>query len=499
MKKCLIILCLCLNTLFVKQTQGAVTAYLSYAVFENPGQGPYLETYLSFIGSSVKPVKNENGVYQGQVEVEIRFLQAGEIKNAKKYVLNSPEVSTSGLPNFIDQQRFVLANGDYIMETTIADKNAENEQPATTKTNVHVEISEKNVAISDIQLLESYTKSTNPSIITKSFYDLVPYVSNFYPENLNTIKFYSEIYHLEQVAGAGKKMLVTYFIESAEKHLKKQDFAAFKKITADNVNVIIGEFNIDNLPSGNYNLVIQVRDEENKLLNQKRSFFQRLNKEISPNRQSLETLDISQTFVQKYTNKDSLAEFIRCLRPISGYSEIEFAENVIKEPKITLMQQFFYNFWESRNDKNPEAAWLEYQEEVTRVNKEFTTYGLKGYDSDRGRVYLQYGPPDSRNAVTTEPSAAPYEIWQYNTLVNKSLLLSTPYNRQSNKRFVFYNPALVSNNYKLIHSDARGEVVDLRWELRIYKRTVTSNDLDQERVYDQGYGGNVNDNYKNPK
>lgn len=499
MKKYLIILCLCLSVAFAKQTQGAVTAYLTYAVFEDPGQGPYLETYFSFIGSTIKSIKKENGTYQGQVEVEIRFMQEGEIKKAQKYVLNSPEVTSSVLPNFIDQQRFALANGAYIMEITIADRNAPNEQAYTSQTNVHVEISEKNIAVSDIQLLESYTKSTTPSIITKSLYDLVPYVSNFYPENLNKIKFYSEIYRLDQAAGDGKKMLVTYFIESAQRHQKRQDLAAFKKITASKVNVIIGEFDIDNLSSGNYNLVIQVRDGENKLLAEKSAFFQRLNKEIPPDRQDLEMLDISQTFVQKYTNKDSLIEFIRCLRPISGFSEIAFAENVIKEPKIDLMKQFFYNFWESRNEKNPEAEWLTYREEVNKVNKEFSTFGLKGYDTDRGRVYLQYGPPDSRNAVSTEPSAYPYEIWQYNTLVNKSLRLSTPYNRQSNRKFVFYNPDLVSNKYKLLHSDARGEVKDARWELVVYKRTNSSSDLDNEKINDQGFGGNINDNFTNPK
>ena len=499
MKKCLIILCLCLNSFWGKQTHAAVTAYLTYAVFENPGEGPYLETYFSFMGATVKSIKTESGAYQGEVEVDIRFLQNNEIKNAKKYLLKSPEVKELILPNFIDQQRFMLANGDYEMEISIADKNAVTENPYTTKTAVHIDIPEKNIAISDIQLLESYTKSTNPTILTKSFYDLVPYVSNFYPDNLSKLKFYSEIYHLDQVTGKDKKMLVNYFVESAEKHRKSQGLAAFRKIASSNVNVLLGEFNIDNLPSGNYNLVIEVRDEENKLLCQKNSFFQRQNKEIPLDKQNIEAIDITKTFVKKYINQDSLVEFIHCLRPISGYSEIAFAENVIKEPKIELMQQYFYNFWESRNGKNPEAAWLEYLNEVIKVNKEFSTFGFKGYDTDRGRVYLQYGAPDSRNVVTTEPSAYPYEIWQYNSLINKALLLTTSYNRQSNKKFVFYNPDLVSNKYKLIHSDARGEVKDDRWELVVYKRTVTSNNLDQTDVVDPGFGGNVNDNFKNPK
>src|SRR5689334_4887008 len=114
MKKCLIILSLCISTLFTKQSHGAITAYITYAIFETPTQGPYVETYLSVIGSSVKMVKNQHSNYQGMVEIAIRFLQKDEIKGAKKYVLNGPEIlDTAIVPNFIDQQRFTLANGDY--------------------------------------------------------------------------------------------------------------------------------------------------------------------------------------------------------------------------------------------------------------------------------------------------------------------------------------------------------------------------------------------------
>jgi hypothetical protein len=152
----------------------------------------------------------------------------------------------------------------------------------------------------------------------------------------------------------------------------------------------------------------------------------------------------------------------------------------------------------TRNALEPELAWMEYKREVIKVNKQFGTFGLKGYNTDRGRVYLQYGPPDSRNVVNTDPRAYPYEIWQYNTLVNKSLLQDHTINRQSNKRFVFYNPDLVSNKYTLIHSDARGELSNTQWQMLLNKRNMTSNNFDQDKV-DDNFGGNVNDNYINPK
>lgn len=499
MKKYLIILCLCFNIVFVKEQQAAVTAYLNYAVFETPGQGPYLETYISVIGSSVKAVKNQHSKYQGAVEIAIRFIQNHEIKSARKYVLNGPETTdTLNSPNFIDQQRFVLPNGAYTMEITIVDKNKPDQHPFLTNIPVKVNMPVDKIAISDIQLLESYGKSTASSVLTKSGYDLVPYVSSLFPENISKLKFYSEIYHTLGTVGEAEKIVINYFLESSEKQLKNVSYASFLKAVTSEVNVVLGELNIENLPTGNYNLVIEVRDKENKLLADQRSSFQRINKEIPLNKERMQAIDVSNSFVSAYKNTDTLSEYIRSLRPISGSTEIQFAENLLKESKLELQQQYLYNFWTTRNAKEAETAWLAYHKEVLKVNKQFATYSIKGYDTDRGRVYLQYGAPDSRNAVSAEPSVYPYEIWQYNSLINKSIILTNPNNRQSNKRFVFYNPDLVSNKYMLIHSDARGEIMNTRWQMLLNKRNVTSTNFDDEKV-DDNFGGGVNDNYINPK
>lgn len=487
-----------MQLLFEKKGRAALTAYVSYAVFEAPKQGPYVETYLSIIGSSLKMIKNNDGTYQGAAEIAICFIQKDEIKSAKKYIVTGPLTKdTNHVANFIDQQRFPLPAGDYIMEVTISDRNNRNDL-FTEKVPVQIQLELSKITISDIQLLESFTKSIHPETLTKSGYDLVPYVSSFYPENLNKLKFYAEVYRANQFVQEADRIVICYFIESYEKRIKNANCAAFTKTEAKEVNAVMGEFNMDNLATGNYNLVIEVRNKENKLLADKRCFFQRQNKSIPLSEETLKNSDITASFVNNYKNPDTLKEHIRSLRPISIASEIQFAENQLKDSNLKEMQQYFYNFWLSRNSTDPQMAWKEYHTEVLKVNKEFSTHNLKGYDTDRGRVYLQYGPPDSRNVVNTEPSAYPYEIWQYNSLVNKSLLLTNAFNRQSNRRFVFYNPDLVSNKYILIHSDARGEVLNTRWQTMLHKRTVPSSNLDEEKVKDN-YGGNVNDNYSNPK
>ena len=228
--------------------------------------------------------------------------------------------------------------------------------------------------------------------------------------------------------------------------------------------------------------------------------FERFNPGYVYKLDDVHSLDVSITFVGKVTSGDSLVEMIRCLRPISSSSEVEFEENRIKAGDIKLMQQFIYNFWAARNEQNPEGAWLAYHEQVVAVNNEFGSIGLKGYQTDRGRVYLQYGPPDIMTPVVPEPSSYPYEIWQYYTIrpnPNVSPVNQSDITTQTNKKFVFADFDLVTNNYQLIHSDARGEIYDENWQMRLEKRDTPSNNLDQQ-TGNPMYGGNAGDLYNDP-
>lgn len=500
MKKSLIILVLAVCAFVTPSMAGNVTAYLTYTAYNVPGQQPYLETHLSVIGSSLNYVKNAQGKFQAAVDIAISFAQDGQIKAGQKYTLNGPETddTTKSLPNFIDQQRYTLANGTYEMQLSISDKNRPTEKPFLTKVQVKIDFPENMMSLSDIELLESYTKATTTGSLTKSGFDLLPYVSTFYPENYDKLKFYAEVYNAKKILGADQKMIINYYIESYEKKVPLSNYSAFSKQTANDVNILLSEFNISDLPTGNYNFRIEVRDKENKIQAEQLCFFQRKSKTAELDLKDLASIDVSKTFVSKYTNKDTMMEYLRCIRPISSKMEIQYEENQIRAKNHDQMQQFFYNFWRSRNEVNPEQAWLEYLGEVKKVNKQFGTYGLKGYDTDRGRVYLQYGPPDARDIAEMEPSSYPYEIWQYNLLVDKTLITTNPNNKQSNKKFVFYNPDLVSNKYILLHSDARGEIYNNRWQIDLHKRDSQSHNLDDTKVQEH-FGGESGTNFNNPR
>ncbi len=312
---------------------------------------------------------------------------------------------------------------------------------------------------------------------------------------MNNLIFYSEVYNSNKSLPDGEPFLVNYFVEDADNNQLAGGLRKFIKETAKDVIVVFNELPIEQLKSGNYNFVLEVRDKENKLLAITKKYFQRSNPvvEAALTPSNLSTLDVATTFVSAITNAEELKDHIKSTFPISTQMEKNFARNQLNFSDLKMMQQYFYNFWKKRNDANPEEAWKKYYEEVKKVNKEYSTRIQRGYATDRGRVYLQYGAPNTITATRNEPSSYPYEIWHYyvipGTEVNR---------RQTNKRFVFMNSDLIGADYQLIHSTAFGELNDPRWELRLQGRNEQYIDLDQQKGRDH-YGNRADDLFNSPR
>jgi len=466
-----------------------LNAYFNYSKFYSPQHGPYIETYLTIVGHSVEYNKNENGNYQASLEITFQFMQDSEVKNYKSYNLFSPEVSdtTVPFPDFVDQQRITIPEGIYNFDITIKDRNSDGKK-FDYKDIITIDYDPEDICFSDIQLLESFKLSNEQSIYTKSGYDLVPYVSDYYPRSVNKLKFYTEIYNTNKVIEDDVEYLVRYYIESFQGNNPLHDYNRFQKQKASDVNVVLNEFPIEKLSSGNYNLVFEIRDRENTLLKKNKIFFQRSNPDLIKdiNLHDLATVDIEETFVDRITDLEVMRDYLGCIRPIANDKEKYFIDNHYKTDKLKYMQQFFYTFWKNRNSSDPGAEWNYYYEKVEYVNKSFGTMIKKGHETDRGRVFLQYGAPNSVVDVKHEPSSYPYEIWHYHKIGG-----------QTNLRFVFYNPELAGNDYALLHSDLRGELYNANWERYLNKRNNSLYDHDQNES-DPHYGGRAKDYYDTP-
>jgi GWxTD domain-containing protein len=477
------IFCLLFTALSAAAMAKNLQARLAHGTFYAPGKGPYIETYLSVAGKSVVFAPLSNGKYQASIEVTIVMSQNDQVKYFDKYNLLSPEADDSVNThfNFLDQQRIQLPNGKYKFELTIKDKN-QGSKPYNVSQDVNIDFHQNVVAISDIVLLEDYRQSSEETKIVKGGYELIPLVDNFFPETRNALKFYTEIYNTASVL-SNDGFVLSYFVETAENHQVLNSFSRLQRMQGKEVSAIIKDLDITELPSGNYNLVVEARNRNNELLASKQLFFQR----SKPLSNIATTAEVGNTFAGSITNADSLAEYIKYLRPISGSRDVQFADRQLESADLNTMQKYFYDFWQRKDPANPAQAWLNYKAEVEKVNASYSTTNRKGYATDRGRVYLQYGPPNQISQNYNEPESYPYEIWHYYKLEN-----------QTNRKFVFYNTDLSSNDYILLHSDAQGEPFDTQWQLRLKQRTETNNDYDRTNSRNT-WGKKSDDLYRNPR
>ena len=494
MKKLVISLVLCLALSFTLTAQKkSIQSFLSYTTYCVPGDKPFIENALAFDCSSVVYNQFETGKFKATVEIQTIFKQGDKICNYSKVALDSPIVTdTTAISGaFVDEQRFSLDNGEYTMEITIKDVNNPNQIPFKAEQTVVVEYPANQPAVSDILLVESFSKANKPSELTKSGYNIVPRVYSFYLANTNSLTFYTELYNSDKYYPDGGQYLVNYYIQSYESSVKMNEFNYIKRMDVGNVNILLNTLNIKQLPTGNYYLVVEMRNRNNELLASNSTFFQRYNPGCEINLQDIAAVQIANTFADDIDNLDTLREYLRCLNPRCSETERDYLNNLVKTTDKTTMQQFLYNFWNTRAPFNPKDAWQEYLNQVKRVNASYSTRTTKGYMTDRGYIYLRYGTPDKICEEPFEPGAFPYEIWHYYEVAG-----------QRNKHCVFMSQDMVTNDYSLIHSDIIGEVNNPRWQMMIYSRFYGqdySGDVIDQTEAPGAWGTRAGDLYNNPR
>ena len=466
--------------------------YLSTTTYCAPGLTPYVENAIAIENRSATYKEFEPGKFKATVEITTMFRPYGDslVCNLSKIALDSPVVTdTANLDGaFIDQQRFSLPNGEYEMEISITDMNSGETLPSTTVT-VSLDFKEGIPSISDILLFDTYAKADQLSACTKSGCDFLPRVYPFYGQSEDKLKFYAELYNSDQLYDEGK-YLVNYYIETVESSNQMKDYSFSKRFDVGQVNILLNTIDIKDLPSGNYYLVVEMRDRSNALICSNSCFFQRSNPNVGFDMGDLAGVNVANTFVSQITEIDTLRKYIRYLDPICTEMERDYSSNLVRTDDMTTMQQFLFNFWSTRSPMNPKQGFDDYLAAVRRVNMSFKTSSYPGYRTDRGYVFLKYGQPDKIMESPNEPGAYPYEIWHYYTVAN-----------QRNKRFVFMSKDSAANDYQLIHSDVVGEINNPRWQLEIYSR-IYGQGYDQgvdQTEYERGWGSHAGDLYDNPR
>lgn len=440
------------------------TGYFHYAPYLSIDGSTYVETYLAIAGNSVtyKSIDEENE--QASVEVTMVFKNDDVVKAYRKFILKSDEIEIGEQkkPSFLNLERFSLENGTYNFELTIKDNYVDSSK-FTHSDIITIDIPDNTLTLSGITLAETIKPTNNRNQFSKSGYDIIPYVSNFYPDQINKLQFYAELYNTDKIVGQDSSFIIKTYIEGSPTRILYTEYATLERKKAAPINVIIKSYDISKLNSGNYNLIIEVRNKKNELLGEFKKFFQRSNSRFTEMVVDYTSIDVTKTFAHKITNFEELKEHVYALYPIANNIEQRFILQDFTPGQTKIMQQFLYNFWKERNPSNPESDWNIYKSQLAIVQKHFGYGRRRGYATDLGRIYLKYGSPSSikedhlgqqqiiqsDNPGGAMVDAVDYQIWHYYKI-----------NEQTDRIFVFvkgldkYN---LGPEYILLYSDVAGE------------------------------------------
>lgn len=450
---------------------------VSFAAFKSE-KTTYLELYFYIMANSVsfEEVNNNNEVLQASVEILVLIKKGDEIIQFDKSKLFSPLSKIRS--DFSDVKRLSVPPGSYTIEVEIIDShNAENSILLSEQVDI---LFEGEIQQSDIQLLASYEDSQESNALVKNGIIMKPIPYHYYNRNYQKLSFYTEVYHSKMDS---ENYIICYSIQKIQSDGSREEkVKLYKRRKVKAVDPILLQLDISKIESGDYELSVSVVNSEQEVISEKKVFFIRQNPEYDYLK-SVEYASVPEEekdFTQEL-DSTALKYALRSLVPVVAQNESEVLKIVITKSDPKAMRMFLYNHFENQFPDNPGFAYKKYMEVVEAVDKKYQNGFGYGFESDRGYYFLKYGKPDDIRAVIDEPSAPPYEIWFYNKLTRTN---------QNNVRFIFYNPSLIENGHVLLHSTARGEWNNPKWEVMLYSNS--SNEIQGGNPVD---GNTMQDNF----
>lgn len=480
------ILCCLFPAVLVAQDKATLDAVIATKRFPIPAMadGPtkantQLDLHISVLGNTAVWKANADGERQAHVEALSIIEKDTTIIDFRKSDIVGPGRTDTLVGDFLIEEHFVLPPGEYTLSVELHDLNGPADNHSVWKGPLVIPEPGKGVEFSDIMLTDGTRQDAQGNTVP------APFSGTYYPPEAQRLGFYTEILGTPGTFGTGAPFIINYQIETYETHSVKGGFKGTQRASAAPVVTLSKEFSIDQLPSGNYLLAVEVVGNDGAEVARQEQFFQR-NNPLKYDLNALESVDITSTFADAFTDPDTLAEHLACLRPIAQPLERRMIDERLKDRDMTLMKRFFYTFWANRDGYDPERAWKSYHVQVVNANRMYGCRNLRGYESDQGITFLKYGLPSTVVDGSRDNKQLPYLIWHYYRA-----------GRYSDKRFVFWEQNTGIGCWELLHSEIPGERHNPQWQAMLSAPLGNASMTDGTRVLSTE-GQRVEDNFLRP-
>jgi len=432
-----------------------VQFYVDHAQFRASGDSVLLEVYLMIPRqqfSYVKPDTLDQFIARGFIQAGLA--QSDSMRLLDRWPVNDAVKDTSlvkNTQNIPDIAVFKADPGEYELIVQVIDLNSKTRGLYRERVTLHP-FTQKKLTISDIEFASLVQPADGKTVFTKYNRDVVPNASLTFSVANPILYSYAEIYNMEYPSDNDSFAVQYKILDLNNSEVKAPQKVVREKVGSSSVD--IGGLNVVGLSSGVYLYRIRAEDlGTGEVATRSKKFYV-----YKPGERIAKPGSKAQ-LAQDYASKSEaeLDTIFNALEPILQGKEKRAYRNANVEGKRSLLTEF----WD-RRDPDPTTEVNEMQVSYSRrmqhVKEQYGSLQTAGYDTDRGRIYLEYGKPDEveRNPVSID--VKPHEIWHYHSI-------------QGGVRFVFVDKTGFGS-YELVHSTARNEIHDPNW--RRFIRTAPS-------------------------
>lgn len=414
---------------------------LDYACFKKDSSLTIVEVYFSLSKNSLE-YKN----LVGKIGIDLKITKDSKIVINDKWnrTITLKDESEARQADEIPLiSKMSLKPGFYGLEVEITDFNSKqvtNLNLSESSRNFKVKHFENTFALSDLQLNTKVFKNPGQvDIFTKYGIVCIPNATKIFGTSRPFINLFTEGYGLNN----GKVYTSNWGIYDEGMKLIKEGNNK-DRVSPSTTMAVFERVPVHFLDTGSYILEYKLKDSEtNDSVTTTNNFF--IYRNIKNKKQILpKTFD--DLFLVMPANELN-EEFNQVVSTLNG-QEKRIAEKVNEDGK----RNFLKNYWKKREKTFPGIRSV-FKSFIKLANSRYSSNSTPGWRTPRGRVLVKYGEPDNIEKVTLNASYISHEIWNYD---NQNLI------------FVFADKHNLGS-YRLIHSNAVGEIKREDWEAYVSK------------------------------
>jgi GWxTD domain-containing protein len=420
-------------------SRGSLRFFADTGVFRGPENGSVrLEVFLLFDATQLEQI-SEKGLSRAQYDLTLRAVSEDN-KTAKSnswtrnLTLERAKNGQEGQAPCRDRVWLDLPPGKYHLEVEVDDMYGDKKGSCQDWV-VAYDFEQDGLLLSDLILAGELNTVESAGRFVRYQWNVVPNTSRRYRVE-KPIPLYYELYNL--VLGEDPKrnsFVVEYSLtDSMGTAIKKYPPKRYR--TTGTSAVQTAELSTEDVNPGIYWVQIAV--------------FDRAGKRGAKQRRRVVLADVNKPPEEMSERDAAQLRYYKDIRYIAKAKDLKQFERLPPSAQMNFLRQF----WKGQ-DPTPgtpvNERLIQHLQRMTYVETNFSRTNNEGpLDTDRGRVYIKYGPPDDIERQASSSGDKASEVWHY-----------------GRNQFIFRD----SNGlgvYRLVHSTYPGEVYNPEWQQQTY-------------------------------